>query len=608
MNSNEPVATAPEEVPQPAHKPSRQKTNVACAHCHQILEKEKNALVSMYYDKIIRGGGINRMKGHFTRDPGKVYQCPKVPDEVQVKMQASIYEVKVKKRKVEREYKESNSVDGHSMTPDERVEEVAMPEPPPSKSQKGKDTGRMTGSGYKALIFHRVRDFLLNKWVDETKKLVESYLDVWRRIADMLFKLFKEVILYIDPGIFVQVVTDNAANYVAAGRLLEAEFPKLYWSPCAAHCVNLMFQDIGKVAEVTETVSQAYNITKYIYNHCFALSLMRKHTNNREILRPAPTRFATNFIALQSILAQMDPLRAMVVDKEWTTSTYARDTKVKKFVEQVLNSGFWKKCADIVKLTKPLVRLLRLVDSEDKPTMGFLYQSFYKNREEMAKRFQRNKKKVEPYLKTIDNRWDSQLRKNIHATGYWLNPGCWFNRDEFEKHESTISGLLDDIDRYSSGDTELNDKLTSEKRLFKDAELDFGRQSVIRERKLCQINGGNLMDVVHKICKRWLSVNRLMQQSYDPINFEVSDDHSDWVMEDSPPFLTLEEVNALRNDLANMTIQSIPNDIDLNLNLFDDDDDAQDNIIESANENESNVGGGEAFGLFDEVMLDLDET
>jgi hypothetical protein len=51
------------------------------------------------------------------------------------------------------------------------------------------------------------------------------------------------------------------------------------------------------------------------------------------------------------------------------------------------------------------------------------------------------------------------------------------------------------------------------------------------------------------------------KQNYDPINFETLGDHSDWVLEDSPPFLTIEEVEALRNDLASITIQPISNDI-----------------------------------------------
>ncbi|KHM99312.1 hypothetical protein glysoja_043523, partial [Glycine soja] len=254
------------------------------------------------------------------------------------------------------------------------------------------------------------------------------------KTAEILFKLFKEMVLYVEAENVVHIVTDNAANYVAAGRLLEKEFPKIYWSPCAVHYMNLMLQDFGKFEEVT------------------------------------PTRFATNFIALQSILAQKDALRAMVTSSDWIGSTYAKDSKAKKFVEQILDSSFWKSCADIVKLTEPLVRALLIADSEDKLAMGFLYQAMYKAREEMVRSFKRNKRKVEPYLEVIDRRWDSQLQKNLHVAGYWLNPTCRFNAEEFEKHRNTQSDILELIDRYTHEDLELQDELNEGMRIYKNSE------------------------------------------------------------------------------------------------------------------------------------------
>ncbi|XP_061347945.1 uncharacterized protein LOC133293390 [Gastrolobium bilobum] len=546
------------------------------------------------------------------------------------------------------------------------------------------------GSGYKGPNFYRVRGHLLNKWVGEVNKLVESYRTVWKqtgctimadgwtdrcrrtlinflvycpkgtiflksvdasnasKTADLLYKLFRDVVLHVGPENVVQIVTDNAANYVAAGRLLEAEFPKIFWSPCAAHCMNLMLHDIGKLEEVSVVVSHAATITKYIYNHCHPLHLMRKYTSGREILRPAPTRFATNFIALQSILAQKDALRAMVTSRDWTSSTYSKEAKAKKFVEQVLDSNFWKQCAEIVKLTEPLIRVLRIVDSENKPALGFLYQAIFKAREEMIKRFQRNKKKVEPYLKILDRRWDSQLRKNLHAAGYWLNPGCRYNDEEFEKHKFTTSGLLDVIEKYAYGDPDLNSKLTSEMRIFKNAELDFGRPSATRERNTVMpdqwwesygCGAPNLQKLAIRVlsqtcsasgCERnWSAFehihsnkrnrlehqklndlvyvhynlrlaqrNRLKNQNYDPINFETFEDHSNWVLEDSPPYLTAEEMETLRNELANMSIQPTLDDND-QLNLDDnDEDEAQDNTMENENQTEGNVG--QALDLFDE--------
>jgi len=52
-----------------------------------------------------------------------------------------------------------------------------------------------------------------------------------------------------------------------------------------------------------------------------------------------------------------------------------------------LNTNFWTACADIMKLTEPLVGVMHLVDSENKHVMGFLYRNMYKAREEMVKRF-----------------------------------------------------------------------------------------------------------------------------------------------------------------------------------------------------------------------------
>ncbi|XP_058770291.1 uncharacterized protein LOC131643935 [Vicia villosa] len=541
------------------------------------------------------------------------------------------------------------------------------------------------GPGYKVPTMHSLRGYLLNKWVEDVNKLIEEYREIWKKTgctlmadgwtdrkrrtlinflvycpkgtiflksvdashasktADMLYKLFREVVLFVGPKNIVHIVTDNAANYVAAGRLLENEFPTLFWSPCAAHCINLMLQDMGKLEEVSEAVSHASNVTKYIYNYCYALYLMRKQTGGREILRPAPTRFATNFIALQSILSHKNSLRAMVTSKEWASSAYAKEAKAKQFVDQVLDYGFWSKCVDIVKLTEPLVRVLRIVDSEDKPAMGILYKSIVKARDEMVSRFQRNKKKVDPYLKILDKRWDSQLRKNLHAAGYWLNPACRYNGVDFEKHASTTSGLLDVIEKYANGNSELRLKLTDEMRIFKDGELDFGRKSAVDERCIVRADQwwetyGTGTPTLQRLairilsqtcsasgCERNWSIfehihskkrNRLEHQklndllfnsyelrktrhgSYDPINIETIGDHSSWVLEDSPPLLTNEELEALRNDLANMTIQPISSDID-QLDLDEDEDgdvgNAQDIIVDNVNQEKSNVGEDDVF-------------
>jgi hypothetical protein len=202
------------------------------------------------------------------------------------------------------------------------------------------DVVTVMSSSYKRPNLHAIRGYYLVKTIDEVKIYVESYREIWKKTgctlmadgrtdqkrrtlinflvccpkgtiflktvdvsdvsktARLLYQLFREVVLYIGVENIVYMVNDNAANYIAAGRLLMEEFSLIFWSPCVAHCINLILQDIGKLQSVCYIVEHASGITKYIYNHCYPLYLMRKFTGGKEILRPAPTHFATNFISL----------------------------------------------------------------------------------------------------------------------------------------------------------------------------------------------------------------------------------------------------------------------------------------------------------------------
>ncbi|KAG5038152.1 hypothetical protein JHK86_018992 [Glycine max] len=51
-------------------------------------EGQKTGMVCIYYDKIVRGGGINRFNGHLAGEKGQVEICKKVP--AKVKTSASI--------------------------------------------------------------------------------------------------------------------------------------------------------------------------------------------------------------------------------------------------------------------------------------------------------------------------------------------------------------------------------------------------------------------------------------------------------------------------------------------------------------------------------------
>ena len=72
-------------------------------------------------------------------------------------------------------------------------------------------------------------------------------------------------------------------------------------------------------------------------------------------------------------------------------------------------------------ISEPLVRVLHLVDGDEKPAMGYLYEAMNRAKEE-KKRFRNKVSLYGHYIRVIDARWDKQLNSSLHAAGCFLNP------------------------------------------------------------------------------------------------------------------------------------------------------------------------------------------
>ena len=81
-----------------------------------------------------------------------------------------------------------------------------------------------------------------------------------------IYGLLKYVIKEVGEANVIQIVTDNGLAFVKAEKLLMKKY-NLYWTPCASHYIDLMFEDIGKRDCVTELIMNARKITNFIYNH-----------------------------------------------------------------------------------------------------------------------------------------------------------------------------------------------------------------------------------------------------------------------------------------------------------------------------------------------------
>ena len=132
--------------------------------------------------------------------------------------------------------------------------------------------------------------------------------------------------------------------------------------------------------------------------------MMRHFTGQRELLRPAKTRFATTFITLSRLHEQINNLRKIFTSAEWSKSKWAKEQKGKNIAKTVIRPSFWNTIIFCLKISSPLVHVLRLVDGEKKAPMGYIYEAMTRAKETIVKNFLGNEEKYKEIFEIIDRR------------------------------------------------------------------------------------------------------------------------------------------------------------------------------------------------------------
>ena len=135
------------------------------------------------------------------------------------------------------------------------------------------------------------------------------------------------------------------------------------------------------------TIAKEKKITTYIYSRSMLLNWLRDFTKGRELIRLTATRFATSYLTLSYLNKFKGELMTMFSSEQWRRSKFAK-TKEEKRIHAIVmdNHDFWLLLVKCLKATIPLLKVLRIVDS-DTPLMGFIYLEIENAKEEIQKNF-----------------------------------------------------------------------------------------------------------------------------------------------------------------------------------------------------------------------------
>ncbi|RVW31338.1 hypothetical protein CK203_106080 [Vitis vinifera] len=253
-----------------------------------------------------------------------------------------------------------------------------------------------------------------NKYLEMEYKEMEAYVNQQRE----KWKTYGCTIM--SDGWTGPTKLNNGSAFMKAGKQLMKKY-NLYWTPCAAHCIDLIFEDIDKRPSVIEVINNARKITNFIYNHGWLLAQMRNYCGG-DIVRPRATRLT-----------------------------------------------------NIVSLYEPLYVVLRLVDSEVVPTMPFVYELMHMMKENLIRQG------VGDWMfKIIQDRWEKTLKHPLHAVAYFLNPRFQYRHGVGSDPE--LLQAVHDVFAKLDPTTESLGQFGNELILFQDAKRGFGDRVTIAVR------------------------------------------------------------------------------------------------------------------------------
>lgn len=258
--------------------------------------------------------------------------------------------------------------------------------------------------------------------------------------VDELTSMVYRVIHDVGVRNIVQIITNNASPHMQATEhaVLKKYGHSFLFTLCADHCINLLLEKIAELDHVNGVLMKTRQITRFLYGHALPMELMKTfYIGDTEIISNSNLKYVAMFLTLEMLVTQRENLLEMFSLPDWVSSDLAC-TSLSMHVCEVVktDSAFWSAAANILKVTGPLISVLYKLENDNCP-VGVLYDAMDSAKEEIKKGLGHEHG---DYWAMIDRIWDNYLHSPLHAAGYILNPGIFYDH-RFRNDAEISSGI-----------------------------------------------------------------------------------------------------------------------------------------------------------------------
>ena len=115
-------------------------------------------------------------------------------------------------------------------------------------------------------------------------------------------------------------------------------------------------------------------------------------------------------------------MRKIFSSSDLIESKWVKKQKGKNVANIIFMSYFWNTILFCLKVSGSLICVFRLVNSEKRPFMSYIYTTMKNVKVTIVKIFNISEENCREIMEIIDRRWDVQLHRTLHLAGYFLNP------------------------------------------------------------------------------------------------------------------------------------------------------------------------------------------
>ncbi|CAI5994048.1 unnamed protein product [Closterium sp. NIES-64] len=199
-----------------------------------------------------------------------------------------------------------------------------------------------------------------------------------RKTGGYVAGILRPVVEEVGPENVVAFCMDGGSNYAVAVKQLLQEWPHIQDVPCDTHALDLLMEDVGKMGWAKPVVDKGGEISSFVRNHHWTRGYLQKpelvEGKVLQALKPAGTRFGTNYIAISRLCAMHGSLTKMVTSegwKEWAVG--GRKKSCDGFSALIHDAAWWKTAEFFVALLKLPFKVMRQTDGHAVGMMGRLY-------------------------------------------------------------------------------------------------------------------------------------------------------------------------------------------------------------------------------------------